>query len=342
MPRYVAVLLLLITFPARAQDLASTLNQVGETYALEYVSPLIDALGADLNAGWNHGGEGRGQPDALRVYAGIKVFGAFLPDGRRSFDLRYTSPVDITHRVGNTDFVLSVPAEIDVRDAPTIFGHKHPALATITARHDTTVSHAGSMIPVSIDTTFTREIIGGLLNTGFVPMAVPHVTIGTLLGTSLSIRWLPRIRVEKYGAMRLIGLGIHHSISRYLPAPPVDVDILVAWQNVHAEEESGDEVLELSTLAFGLQASREVGILTLYGGLQTERSSARVSYTYIPGGTPGDDGVPESIPIAFSMDGIDQIRGTVGLGVRLGPVYASADLGFGRMTTLSAGLGFLY
>lgn len=327
--------LLLSAGSLRAQELEETLSQLGEAYAKAYTRPLADALGANLNTGLYDAPIGSSL-FGFQLYVGVHAFGALLPEESEAFDLVFEGHVDLDAQVGGDVVTVHVPAVFVVNDAPALFGAEEPAVATITARYDTTVSRFGIAVPVSFDTTFTREIVGGLLTTNVVPAAAPHLRIGTVFGTDLMIRWLPNIEITDFGAVEMFGFGVRHSVSQYLPILPVDLAVQVAWQRLNAEDTEGSELISASTFAGSLALSRRVGVLTVYGGLQTERSTLDVTYAF----DAGEDVDP--IPIAFDLVGAVTARGTAGFGLHLGPLRLHADYSVGRVNVFSTGLGLAW
>jgi hypothetical protein len=202
---------------------------------------------------------------------------------------------------------------------------------------DTSIVHQGNVIPVSIDTTLTQELIGGLVHTRIAPLIIPHASFGSILGTDVSVRWLPRIEHPNYGSIHLRGAGIRHNVSRYLSSLPVDVAISVAWQHLNAKSRAaGDFAIDIETVAYGILVSKTVAVVTVYGGLQRERTT--VDYRYVFEGQVGD--ADEGVNIAFSHDASIRGRAVLGVTLSLGPLVTNIDYGVGTERVASAGIGF--
>lgn len=332
--------LALLAAPASGQDLQETLGQVGEVYARAYVDPLADALGSDLNSGLFHTARVGNKRIGLHFYLGVKASATFLAAKSQTFDLTYTGTVPLDFDIGSETITLDVPATFTVTDAPSIFGAEDPAFATVRVAHDTTFSTLGLILPVRFDSTLApRETIGGLLRTDVAPLMVPQAGIGTLLGTDLMVRWLPTITVTDVGSVGLFGFAVRHSINQYLPRLPVDLAIQAAWQKVRVNDASDLTVIDARTFAVNAAVSKRIGVLTLYGGIQTERSDIGFAYNFE---VDDPDVDVQVIPVDFVVDGGGKTRGIFGMGLSLGPVLLNGDVSVGPTTVVSAGFGFAF
>ncbi len=336
------IILFFLAMPAQGQDLNETLSQVGEAYARAYVSPLAEALGADLNTGLFHTAGVSKRVFGINVYFGIKASAALLDNSHKSFNLVYQGNVPLDVELAGQTITMDVPATFTVDNAPTIFGESQTGFATVSVDHDTTLSTLGLNLPVSFDSTLTpRETIGGLLQTSVAPFVVPQIGLGTVFGTDIMIRWLPQIKVTDVGALELFGFGVRHNLNQYIPALPLDLSIQAAWQRIRAEDDLGAEVMDANTFAVNLALSKRIGVLTVYGGLQTERSDISFSYIFdVNDVDPTIDADP--IDVDFTLSSVGKTRGIFGLGLKLGPVVWNADVSVGQFTVVSAGFGFAF
>lgn len=331
-----ALLLSLASGIARGQDLEETLSSVGSEYAQAYVAPMAGALAAGLNAGLFRDvrlSDGLGGVD---IYVGVHSFGAFLQESDRSFDLSFEDQLTFNVPLQGEVVRIQVLSNFEVTGAPTLFGEEQPAVATVRARLDTTIARNGIALPLSVDTTFTREIVGGLLPTDLVPAAVPHVRIGTLLGTDLMIRWLPTISASDLGSVGVWGVGVRHSLSQYVPLLPFEAAVQVAWQQINMDDAEEADLADISTFAASLMASRRFGLISIYGGVQTERYEIDVRYEFV------SDDVVAPVPVSFSIDRGSHARAVGGVGLHLGPVQLNADYSLGAVNVASVGLGVAF
>jgi hypothetical protein len=241
---------------------------------------------------------------------------------------------------------MDVPATFTINEAPSFFGEDAPGQAVVSVRHDTTFSTLGLVLPVSFDTTLApQETIGGIFNTNLAPTLIPQIGVGTVLGTDLMVRWLPKISIPDVGALDLFGFGLRHSLNQYIPLLPVDIAIQAVWQRLRAEDSLGGEVVEASTFAVNLAASRRFGVLTLYGGVQTERSDIEFSYQFDVEeevNDVGEDVVVDPVDVNFTLSHMGKTRAIFGMSVQLGPVLTNADISVGQITVVSAGFGFAF
>lgn len=344
MKQIVLLFCLIIPAAASAQDLGETLSNVGQAYAEEYVDPLLRALGSDLNGGLMNVPLSRGKVHGLDVYFGIKVLGTPIGESERRFDLTYSDRVTIDTYVEGIDpyidgtrIDLSVPATFTVRDAPTVFGPSEVGRATVHVRHDTVVTHMGRTIPVSVDTSYTVETIGGLTELSMAPLPVPHLELGTLFGTSVMVRWLPTLSMNDVGSIGLSGFGLRHDIGQYIPGSTLDVAVQAMWQNLRVADSSEGEVLHAATSSYTVSAGKRFGIVSLYGGLQVNSADMEVSYRY----NLSTDDNREEFDIAFSNDRSGQVHAVIGGGVHAGPLNLALDVGFGSNPVYGLSLGIL-
>ena len=63
----------------------------------------------------------------------------------------------------------------------------------------------------------------GQLKTRLMPMAIPQATLGTLFGTEAVVRYAAIPKMENFPHIDLVGVGVRHNISQYLPDLPLDV-----------------------------------------------------------------------------------------------------------------------
>lgn len=334
---FVAVLLASFVSTAGAQDLQETLESVGAEYGSQYVFPLTNSIGADLNAGLFHTAKSGKGILGVNVYVGLKVAGMIVDPAKQRFSLDFPTEVDFGYTYAGNDYNIRVPVEFSVNEAPTIFGERDAAVATASVRMDTSIVHQGSVIPVSIDTTLTQELVGGLVNTPIAPLVIPHASIGSIMGTDLSVRWLPKIDHPSYGSIELRGLGIRHNVSQYLSVLPVDVALSAAWQKLDTESRAGGEfAIRINTLAYGLVVSKSLALVTVYGGIQRERTTVDYSYMF-----DGDlAALDDPVEVAFSHRATIRGRALMGLTLNLGPLIINTDYAVGDERIASAGIGF--
>ncbi len=332
-----AVLLtLLFSTAAHAQNLGETLSTVGEEYAQLYVDPLIDALGADLNTGLFHTADvGGGLLPAIDIYAGAKIPATLVSASDKTFDLTYQDTQPVTVQYQGRRYTVQVPVTYRAENAPTVFGTDEAPILTAHAQGTATVvDDQGNTHEVPYDTTLSMETIGGLVDTEIAPIVVPHVSVGSVFGTDIMIRYLPEITQEDYGSLTMWGLGIRHDIDQHIPGLPVDIAVQAGTQNISIADDTNDKLANVNAYAVNAAVSKTFHLLTVYGGLQWESSTVDVNYTIQP---VGEDAEP--VPISFTQKGANQYRLLAGVSFGLGPVVINADYSVGNLQVVSAGIG---
>jgi hypothetical protein len=324
---------------AHSQEFSESISRVGEEYARGYVAPLVDALGTNFNAGLVPAATLGSGTNGITVYFGVKAFGAFVPEDRKRFSISYVNDVPISRELGTETIELNVPATFTIEQAPSFFGESDAGEMTVRIQQDTTFSYLGLTLPISFDTTFTLQGIGGIWNTGVAPFLVPEVVLGTFLGTSVMLRWVPGFSVENSERMGFLGFGVQHSLNPYMPGLPVDVGVQAVWQRAGAEDDQGNQVVRMTTFAANVHVGKRFGLLGVYGALQSEQSRARLRYEYIPSAQDSD---LAPVPTRFTVAGANKMRVVLGLDLELGLFHANTDISIGRMNSMSLGLGLAY
>jgi len=191
----------------------------------------------------------------------------------------------------------------------TIFGKKGGLSPNPLAPTDTTQAYRGS---------------DGLFSTSIFPFAAPQLTIGSIYGTEAVVRYVPIPEVSKLPKITLFGIGVRHSVSQYLEAIPLDLAAGFMYNSFTV----GD-LISVKGYAFTLQGSKELAILVLYGGVQFEKSTLKLTYTSTLGSK-----------VDVELEGSNVVRGVIGAGLNLGPLKLFADANFGAITSFSGGIGF--
>jgi len=170
------------------------------------------------------------------------------------------------------------------------------------------------------------------INKSSIPAVLPQIS-ASFMGTEVMLRYLPSISLGDEEDLSMFGIGLKHSISRYIPLSPVDISVQFLYNNL---EITG--VMEVRAIAFNAHASKSFGLFTLYGGLQYESSTFDLEYEYT---APGDfSSVQPGETIKVSIDGDNNFRGTLGGSLKLAVVVINADYSVGAQSVLSGGLTF--
>lgn len=204
-------------------------------------------------------------------------------------------------------YTLALPAGFSQRtmEAPTIFGG------------------TGAEVVDPLGTRFRPS--DGIFDASLFPTVIPQLTVGSVAGTEAVIRYAP---IPEIGgttpSASLFTIGARHSISQYLMDFPLDL----AVGGYYSSYTAGD-IIDLSGISIGANASTTLSMLTLYGGVAWESSTLKLNYS-----APGGEGVD------LEMDGENSFRVTGGASLRLAFLILFADANVGSVTNISAGLGF--
>jgi hypothetical protein len=285
---------MLTALPVSGQKVEDFVSKYTQENGKGYMQPLADAMGACLNSGWYRGAHI--PMVGLHLTIGVETMWAFIGSSAKTFNAQ-------------TGEFFYPPQTVK---APTLFGATQGVTATGTDQSGTPNG--------------TVYAFPGGMNIKRLPILAPQVTIGSIMGTEATVRWFATSSVKDIGKIELIGWGLRHSISQYIPLLPVDLAAGFFTQSFKV----GDIVEATSTLV-GVQGSVSQSILVLYGGLGVEFSTLKISYDY------KNEDVTETIK--FDLKGKNKMRMTVGAGLNLPGIKIHADYNISSQSVLSAGIG---
>jgi hypothetical protein len=271
------------------------LGSFPESAAKGYIQPLVDVMGANLNSGLYHTAS---MSKFLGFYVGVKGMAVFVPSSMKKFTAELGSDYN--------------PSRVETA---TVFGDKDGGAKTKYGNFPDSVKLPGGI---------------GLK---LVPLAVPQVSLSTM-NSELLVRFVPSIKInDDVGSVDLLGIGLGHSISQYIPMFPINVAI----QGVYQQLKIGN-YLKATALNVNVHASKSFVFFTLYGGVGYETFSADINYSYKP-----------PIPIAdiiktisFSLKGKNNFRATAGFKLGFAIFDLNVDYSIGSVNVLSAGFGFSF
>lgn len=174
-----------------------------------------------------------------------------------------------------------------------------------------------------------------------VPVVFPQLGV-SVFGTELILRYIPDVTIGSVDKVGLLGFGIKHSISRYIPLIPVDVAVQILYNSFNFEYQDEDisTKIDASNLAFNAHASKSFGIVTPYFGLQYESATMDLEYEIKPEPSSGDETVRNGGNYKVSMDSENSFRAILGASLKLGFLLLNADMGLGSQTVFGGGLSF--
>jgi len=330
----------------KAQDLNDKLSELAGIAAQPYVKPAITGFGANLNSGW----VSQLPSDthfSLLINLKIVAMGAVI----NSSDKTFTSSGSITLTDESINQLLSLnkitPSSVGGQanydnlvgqikatpfgvnfSGPTIAGDKNKNVVMLTSQRSFTVGNTTyTLNPEPIQITQAKGLMG---NFPLFPTAAPQLTVGTVFGTNVALRYIPDVNIQNLGKLSYNGFGIIHNPGVWFPVPlPLDLGIGYFSQKLKI----GD-ILETTASQFGIYASKSFFIFTPYIGLTTEKSNTSISYTY------NSTSSSTQAKIAFSQDGENTSGALVGLSINLFIFKLNVDYKAAKISTVSAGLTF--
>ncbi|MBI1936750.1 MAG: hypothetical protein HYS25_01360 [Ignavibacteriales bacterium] len=341
-----------LSFAQNGNDLETTLSNLSSTVGEAYVAPVISAFGSNLNSGWVSRFPGS---TILGFHFDLKVIamGSFFSDDVKRFSATngfYFSEDQVETILQESGYSQSHPAYASLKQelleeefnvefsGPTIIGSdkeylkiKFPGKTIQSGNQQYTVD------PYELE---LQEVKGFLNNLKVFPTAAAQLTVGTVAGTNVAIRYLPSIEIEDLGKFSFWGLGAIHNPGVWFPNPlPLDLGVGYFYQKL----EVGD-IFESSATQFGLYASKTFGFvvsITPYAGVTFESSKTTVTYDYQSNEV--INGVPvKPVKIKFELEGENTSGFVVGFNLKLAAVNINADYKIAKTKTASAGisLGF--
>ncbi len=174
----------------------------------------------------------------------------------------------------------------------------------------------------------TAFVFPGGFDISSFTLGVPQLTIGSFMGSEAMIRFFSLDTGDsEIGDISFFGIGVRHSISQYLVAPPADLAASITYQKLDV----GDDLLNAKAFSLGVQGSKRFGGLTPFAGLSYDTISMDAHYDY-----DGNEGTEE---IDLDMGTESGLHATLGLDWMLGPVHLNLSGELAKRSGLSAGFG---
>lgn len=163
-------------------------------------------------------------------------------------------------------------------------------------------------------------------------IAVPQLTIGSVLGTRAIVRYISLSLAdenEDLGDFTLWGIGGQHSISRYLPGFPVDVAAGVMYQQFNIGD---DDLVKANALALNVTGSRKFGAVISvepYVGVGLDSFSMDAEYT-----------AEDDTNVSVSFDRENDFHGTLGANVNLPILKVHGEVNLAATNGYALGVSF--
>ncbi len=269
----------------------TSLQQFSAEAARGYIQPLADLTSANLNSGFYNSAE---IPYlALHLRLDILVMGGLVTDEMKT----YRAPLPSNFQGGSFE------------------------TATI-------VGGSGGVFINPFDPLSKYRGSDGLISATLVPLAVPQLTIGALVGTELTVRYFPLKSPagKDLPDTKLFAFGIRHSISSYVKVP---VDIAIGYMYTRFQAE---ELIDYKGSLVALHASKSFSLFTLYGGISWENGTLDAKYEAA--------NQPSGTKVEIHLDAKNSTRFTIGGKLTLGFFSLAADANIASVTSFTGGIGF--
>ncbi len=323
-PAAAAALALLLAVPLQGQGLEDRLRALGAENGRRYSHPVSSGLAAGLASGWFHSAD---PLDVLGVEVSVRAAGSLVPEEDDSF--RPALPEQVTVELDGERTTFSDPyGEGPGPRTPTASGTGRGQVVQPQGAFAEAIEDAGRA-----PSDFALRFPDGF-DIPAVPLAVLQGSVGLPAGTEVTARLIPSFELhEDVGALSSLGFGVKHSIDQWIPGRlPVDLAVEGGIQSF----EAGDYLSAESRHA-SLVASREVGVLTLYGAAGVEETEVDVSYT-LASPVPGR----EDVEVAFSDEGDNTTRFTAGFNLDLLFLQLNAGYTVAEYRVLDASVGLTF
>jgi hypothetical protein len=272
----------------KAQNVSDILSKYTDANGQKFIQPVADVFGASMNTGLFSGAY---IPQSkFTMSLSLVTMVAFIPESKKSF--------------------MAVPLDDN-------FGSEAVETSTIFGSADGAVIEG----PAGMKYYFP-----GGFEMSEVPYAAPQLTIGSLFGTDLTVRFFQYDMGGDFGKLKMSGFGVRHSVSQYFENLPVDLAFGVYYQAFKM-----GTILDATSTMFSAQASKDLSVFTFYGGLAYEKSTFDIEYVF-------DQDTNDKFYV--STTGGNSVRLTLGVKANLGPVRLNVDYNLADQSVLSAGLGF--
>jgi len=293
------------------QDLGEQIKKFGAHNARGYLGPILAGWGSGLNSGFYHTADLHG---ALGFDIQLKVTLAQLTAGDKVFSYRLPDSISVGAQVFRAG--ADYPAEVQTSTA-------------VGPKGETVVRTGGG--------TELARLPGGM-DVPTAPLFVPQVVIGLPFGFEVMGRFLPTTRISDVGKINLLGFGLRYDIDQYIPMFPLDVSVHFMTQKLNFWDAGGKDLIAGSATAYGVEISKRILLLTIYGGLQLEDASWTVGpYTASVAGTATPVTVEE-----FTVDSRNSSRVLIGARVLLGFLNLHADYSLATPPAMTFGAGVTF
>jgi hypothetical protein len=344
---FIAIFILPFSGIYAQNNLSNTLSNLSGDAAKSYLGPAVSGFGADINSNWFHNIV---QPKLVSfdVEFTIVGMGTFFTNSDKTFNASGHFRFDkdqanaLTTGIANQDVrtgiinqqIINQDFQVGI-SGPTVVGSKNQNVIITFPGKTFTYNSQQFNVPQQ---NISLDVNGYLNNLAILPVAAPQLTVGTLVGTSLTLRYLPSIKLNSnLDNINYYGAAIQHNPAVWLDVPiPVDLSLGLSAQTLKV-----GSVLKATAESISLNAGKTFGFgflsLSPYASVDLEKSTVKVNYNATYNTITGY----ETENISFDANGANNVRLTLGTNLKLGIVNINVDYSISQYNTLSAGLGFV-
>lgn len=326
-------------FNAKAQLDLGLLLEAGANdaskYLEGYMSPAFRGLGFGMNGGWYQTAKPH---KTLGFDLTISLMASQVPD------------VDEFFTFNNSDFENFYFAGGNSTQVPTMFGPNLGAddLPQLSVRDFSDEDNDGDtmeeLIRLSAPTGLGLEEseIGDLLPFNAVPVPMVQLGVGLIRGTDLKVRFIPEQNVEDDASISLIGFGLMHDVTQWIPGEkiiPFSLSVVAGFTQLNTAiylNDDQSQSMELEANSFLAQAiiSKKLLFVTPYVGLGYATANSTVSLK----GSYETETTTLVDPISFDVQN-SGLRANAGITLELAAIRLNAEYAFQEYNTLTVGFG---
>ena len=164
-----------------------------------------------------------------------------------------------------------------------------------------------------------------------VILGTPQVTVGGFLNTELSARFLTTDLGDDVGRVNLTGIGVRHMLTGWMTDPAIDLSVGYFYHHAKAGDYLNSDQHYIST-----QVGKSGKILSGFIGAGYQFSYTDINYVYT------EEGTGESYSVDVDLENKNPWLVEAGIGVKLGPVFATSVLSYSDFPTLAVGAGVFF
>lgn len=338
---FVIIFLFLFNKYTYAQDVGTSVANLSQDIATSYLAPISLGYGTSMNSGWVTKIP-LGNKVSFDIEVGFVFMGAFMGNTDKTFSkpakIRLsTKEADIlTQQYNNNPPLKNAIMKSLTSDYVNVLAHGPTITGSI--RDSLKVDFSGRYVNVSgynyyvPGKTLVYPVVGILDDVKFLILFTPQMTVGTLMGTHLTLRYIPNFMFGQanLNSTYYFGVGLQHNPFAWFKGKvPFEMSVAGSYQRLNVENVVRTHEFRTG-LYFGKTFGKKLINFNIYAGANYEYSKIYVDYNYTREGY--------TVPISFTMMGENKFRGTIGCGVKLIAIGFNADVNIAKMSAISFGI----